>query len=213
MSAALFAGRLIEFNLLPSRTLHPSRRAQFAAPAASVPAALEPVWHRHWSRDILRRLGLLDRPVRDAARPELALALLPPDRLARVARLMGAALCGQRLRRAIAGGEVRQLLAALGAEALDFARHSAQALHPGLEGGDALSAPGLAAEVDRLGRATALAALRGGGPELGLRAELKLPLADPAGDAPMPARLALSLALGVLKIGEPAWLSSFPATA
>lgn len=210
MSAALFTGRLIEFNLLPSRTLHPSRHAQFSAPEAPVPAALAAIWHRHWSRDILRRLGLLERPVREASQPELALALLPPDRLARAARLVGAALCAPRLRRAIAGGEVRQLLAALGAEALDFARHSAQALHPGLDGGAALNARDVAAQVDHLGRATVMAALRGGGPELALRAELKLP-AGPADDAPLPPPLALPLALGVLKISEPTWHSSFPA--
>jgi type III secretion protein K len=210
MTSALFGERLIEFNLLPSRTLHPSRHEQYAAPQEAVPAGLEPAWHRHWSRDILRRLGLLDRPVRDAGRPELALALLPPDRLARTARLVGATLCAPRLRRAIAGAEVRQFLAGLGAEALDFARQSAGALHPGIEGNAALGAQQAVDEVDRLGRATLMAAMQGGGPELALRAELKLP-ADPAGNAPFPAPDALSLALRVLKITEPSWHSSFPA--
>ena len=34
MSTALFGARLLEFNLLPSLTLHPSRHAAFGAPLA-----------------------------------------------------------------------------------------------------------------------------------------------------------------------------------
>lgn len=211
MMTALFGERLVEFNMLPSRTLHPSRYAQYAAPRAPVPAALERAWHRHWSRDILRRLGLLDRPVRDTSRPELALALLPPERLARTMRLVGVTLCAPRLRRAIAGAEVRQLLTGLGAEALDFARQSAGALHPGIESCAGLSAEEAVDAVENLGRTTVTAAMQGGGPELALRAELKLP-AGPASASPLTAPAALELALGVLKITEPTWHSSFHAT-
>jgi len=209
-TGALFGTRLLEFNLLPSRTLHPSRHAHYGAPAQGVPDDCAPAWHRHWSRQILQRLGLLDRPVQDAGRPELALALLPPDKLVRVARYAGAALCGPRLRRAIAGSEVRQLVSALGADVLDFARHSAAALHPGVAGLEAIEPQAVAGAVDRLGHATLMAALHGGGPELALRAELKLPDA-PAGDAPCEAPAALALALDVLKLTEPTWHSSFPA--
>ena len=100
---ALFGERLLAFNLLPSRTLHPTRHAQYGAPARTVPAAMMPAWHRHWSRDILRRLDLHERPVTDARRPELPVALLPPDRLARLVRYTGAALCAARMRHTIAG--------------------------------------------------------------------------------------------------------------
>ena len=204
---ALFGARLVEFNLLPSRTLHPSRYADYDAPAVAVPPALEPAWHRHWSQAILRKLGLQDRPVSDTARPELALALLPGDRLARCARLLGATLCAPRLRRTIEGAAVRRLLDELGAEALDFARQSAAGLHPGIDSGKAPPEQG----VDQLGRAVLCEALRGGGPELALRAELRL-AAGPTGPSPYPAAQALALALGVLKISEPTWYSSFLAT-
>lgn len=216
MTDALFGARLAEFNLLPSRTLHPSRHAEFdALPAAPgsgpLPTALEAAWHRQWSQQILQRLGLHDRPVRDPQRPELALALLPPEPLARCAQRVGLALCGPRLRRAIAGADVRRLLDGLGAEALAFARQSAASLHPGIAGCAAFSADDTVGAVGRLGRATLMEALRGGGPEVALRAELKLP-AGQAGDAPLPARESLALALDVLKITEPTWHSSFPAT-
>lgn len=204
---ALFGARLVEFNLLPSRTLHPSRYAEYGAPADSVPAALAPAWHRHWSHAILRKLGLQNSPVRDCSRPELALALLPGDRLARCARLLGATLCAPRLRRVIAGADVRRLLEGLGSDALDVARQSDAVLPAGVRGGDALDAQG----VDSLGRAVMLEALRGGGPELALRAELRL-AAGPTEKSPCSPPQALDLALSVLKISEPTWHSSFLAT-
>ncbi|MGN6580383.1 MAG: SctK family type III secretion system sorting platform protein [Bordetella sp.] len=204
---ALFGARLVEFNLLPSRTLHPSRYAEYGAPAEPVPAELAPAWHRHWSNAILRKLGLQSSPVRDCSRPELALALLPGDRLARCARLLGATLCAPRLRRVIAGADVRRLLEGLGPDALDFARQSNAVLPAGMQSGDALDAQG----VDSLGHAVMLEALRGGGPELVLRAELRL-AAGPAAKSPCSPAQALDLALSVLKISEPTWHSSFLAT-
>lgn len=204
---ALFGARLVEFNLLPSRTLHPTRHAEYGAPAQPVPAALAPAWHRHWSQAILRKLSLQDSPVRDCSRPELALALLPSDRLTRCARLLGAMLCAPRLRRVIAGAEVRRLLEGLGADALDFARQSDAVPPAGVKADDALDAHG----VDSLGRAVMLEALRGGGPELVLRAELRL-VAGPAEKSPCSPAQALDLALNVLKISEPTWHSSFLAT-
>jgi len=208
---ALFGARLLEFNLLPSLTLHPSRHAAFGAPSRPVPAACAAAWHRHWSGAILRRLNLRDRPVADAARPELALALLPPDRLARLARHVGAARCAPRLRRIVAGGEVRELAAALGAEVLDFARRAeAGPWSRPADQDDGPVAP-LAGRVDRIGRAALRAVFRAAGPELGLRAELRL-AAEPDGDAPDDCPAPLELALAVLERIEPTWHSSFPAT-
>jgi len=213
-AASALDRRLVEFNQLPSRTLHPSRHAAFA-PAAALDAmarapALDAAWHRHWSRDILRGLGLLDRPVTDAGRPELALALLTPDALALCARRLGAVLCGPRLRRAIAGDEVRLLIASLGADLMDFARRAAAGLHAGIAESAAWPIEQAAAAVDALGHGALRAALSGGGPELRLRAELKLPDL-PARDSPLTAADALSLGLSILKNTDPTWHSSFPA--
>ncbi|MCY1198928.1 hypothetical protein D9M72_103200 [compost metagenome] len=213
-AASALGRRLVEFNQLPSRTLHPSRHAAFA-PAAALEAmagapALAAAWHRHWSRDILRGLGLLERPVTDAGRPELALALLAPDALAQCARRLGAVLCGPRLRRAIAGDEVRLLIGGLGADLMDFARRAAAGLHAGIAESAAWPAEQAAAAVDALGRGALRAALSGAGPELLLRAELKLPEL-PAQDSPLAAADALSLGLSILKNTDPTWHSSFPA--
>lgn len=214
LAASVLDRRLVAFNQLPSRTLHPSRHAAFAAPAVldalAAQPALESTWHRHWSRDILLALGLLERPVTDPARPELALALLAPDALAQCARRLGAALCGPRLRRAIAGDEVRLLIGSLGAELLEFTRRTAGGLHAGIPESAAWSVEQAATAVDTLGQGALRAALSEAGPELLLRAELKLPEL-PAQDFPLPAAEALSLGLSILKNTDPIWHSSFPA--
>ncbi|SEJ50925.1 SctK family type III secretion system sorting platform protein [Achromobacter sp. NFACC18-2] len=206
--------RLVAFNLLPSRTLHPSRHAAFGAPAAlqalHAAPALAASWHRHWSRDILRTLGLADRPAADPGRPELALALLPPDALAQCARRMGAALCGPRLRRAIAGDEVRLLIERLGDDLMAFTRRTAGGLHAGIAESAAWPVERAADAVETLGQAALRAALSGAGPQVVLRAELKLPEL-PQADAPLPAPEALSLGLAILKNTDPVWHSSFPA--
>ena len=211
MSTALFGARLLEFNLLPSLTLHPSRHAAFGAPARPVPAACAAAWHRHWSGAILRRLNLRDRPVVDANRPELALALLPPDRLARIARHVGAARCAPRLRRAIAGEDVRALATALGADALDFARRAETGPWSRPADVDAGPVASLADRVDRIGRAALRAVFLAAGPELGLRAELRLE-DEPDAAAPDDLQAPLDLALAVLERIEPTWHSSFHAT-
>lgn len=213
-ASAVLDRRLVGFNQLPSRTLHPSRHARHAPPAAlaviAAAPALAPAWHRHWSRDILETLGLWRRPVIDTTRPELALALLAPDALARCARQLGAVLCGPRLRRVIAGDEVRTLIDRFGADLLDFTRRTAAGLHEGLAESAAWSLEDTAAAVDALGLGVLRSALSDGGPELAQRAELKLPDL-PAAPAPLPAARALSLGLSLLKQTDPLWLSSFPA--
>lgn len=212
MARELFSPRMLEFNFLPSVTLHPSRREAFGAPAAAVPAACPAaVWHRHWSRLILRRLDLFERPVLDARRPELALALLPPDRLERLGRHLGAALCGRRLRQVIDGAEVRRLIVLLGADGLDFARR--QDVDPAFEAFDETDAgerSDPADRVDALGRTAVRMVLRDAGPEIGLRAELKM-ADEPLRPLAVGSQGLLARALDILKQIEPAWHSSFPA--
>jgi type III secretion protein K len=213
MSAqSLLSERMIEFNLLPSRTLHPSRHSVFAPPAITQRLHDEPAyyagWHRHWSRYILRMLGL--EPVLDANRPELAVALLRPAALLQLVQWVGATLCGPRLRRTIAGAEVRELLAASGDEVLAFARGRAARHHPGLPESAEWEVTQTTEAIDTLGRATLLAGLSEAGPPIVRRAELKLP-EGPLVDSPLAPRQALALSFAVLKDMDSTWHSSFPA--
>ncbi len=211
MSAMLFGARLLAFNLLPSLTLHPSRHAAFGAPSRPVPAACAAAWHRHWSSAILRRLDLHDRPVLDADRPELPLALLPPDRLARLARHVGAARCAPRLRRVVAGDQVRELSAVLGADVLAFAQQAQTGPWSRPADLDADPVMALAGRVDRIGRAALRAVFQAAGPELGRRADLRLE-EDPDDEPPEEGWAPLDLTLAVLEQIEPTWHSSFLAT-
>jgi type III secretion protein K len=127
-----------------------------------------------------------------------------------VARYAGAILCAPRLRRAIAGSEVRQLTSVLGADVLDFARNSAENIHPGIGNLNPSEEEVMTGAVDRLGRATVMAAMQGAGPELALRAELKLP-AESIAESPCDTSTALALGLSLLRITDPTWHSSFPA--
>lgn len=207
--------RMLEFNQLPSLTLHPARHAEFGMPfpfPPGLPGApdMEQRRHRHWSRAILLRLGLLDRPVLDVTQPELAVALLAPERLVACASLMGAVLCAPRLRRAISGADVRMLLDTLGQDALDIARRMATRLHPGLADSQRWSIAEVANAVPRLGAGALHAALRRAAPEIRLRAELRLPPEAPE-ETPLDPDEALDLSLNLLRIIDPTWHSSFPA--
>ncbi|MFC4297784.1 SctK family type III secretion system sorting platform protein [Castellaniella hirudinis] len=211
MNAALFGERLLAFNLLPSLTLHPSRYAAFGAPSRPVPAACAAAWHRHWSAAILRRLNLRDRPVADADRPELPLALLSPDRLARVARHLGAVCCAPRLRRVIAGSEVRVLAVAVGGDVLAFARQAETGGWSRPADLDDGLTTGWADRLDQIGCAALRHIFHAAGPELGLRAELRL-ADEPAVNVPDAGQIPLDLALDILERIEPTWHSSFHAT-
>lgn len=211
-ACALFGRQLIEFNQFPSKTLHPSRRTAFAPLAVlrawDMAPGLTAAWHRHWSLDILRCLGLGDRPVQDPDQPALALALLAPDRLALCARRIGAVLCAPRVRYTILGDDVRALSQALGTDVLDFSRRNAGVLHPGIAGAAFRDAASALCTVDALGRDVVRAALQGSDPALRLRAELKM-LDEPARQCPVTPEDALALGLGVLQQTDPSWHSLF----
>ena len=201
--AALFDPVFLAFNQLPSRSLHPSRHADYLG---DCPVALrnddprwEQIWHRHWSRAILERLGLSDRPVMDPALPSLPLALLSTERLTYCMRGIGALLCGPRIRRAISGPEVRALLGTLGADIVGFVRGQGASVHKGLADTCDWSMEQTLDSIDALGRGGLLMAFNEDGPELALRAELKLP-AGPAVDAPLAPRQLLAVGLNIAQL-------------
>jgi type III secretion protein K len=197
MMPGLFNARLLEFNWLPSRTLHRSRWADYA-PVSALQAMHEMpmysgVWHRHWSRRILESLDLYDVPVCEARGDILQLALMPPDLLTVCARRVGTILCAPRLRCAIAGNQVRAVEIALGPDTYALTRWGDQVPHAGIEGYAFPSAEDAVATIDAWGRAALRLALRNAGRAVWLRAELKLP-DEPSVSLPLDSVQALELA-------------------
>jgi type III secretion protein K len=232
------SARLLEFNLLPSRSLHPNRRALLrpatssatssaTSPASERLAALPRVareLHRDWSALLLDLLDTLDagarRPVLAAGEPALPLALAQPELLGRLARDAGLVLLGRHLRRTVLRADVAAAREAIGADGLAFARGAAADAHPGLDDvADWLpsGAASLPAAADLLGAGVLAQAWHDAAPALRRRADLKLPA-----EAELPrvreasglrTAAARDLCLTLLNRIEPAWLSLFPTPA
>jgi type III secretion protein K len=169
---------MVEFNFLPSRTLHPSRMADYESAVYVAALAAMPnsaaVWHRHWSRLILEQEGLLQAPVTDVAAQVLTVAVLQVEALSTLVRRIGAVLCEPRLRYAISGESVRALRAALGDDALRWFREG-RGLHPGLAGDMTTNAEEALSNVTLAGHAALYAAFKQVVPEVAGRFFLKLP--------------------------------------
>ncbi len=223
--APLLQRALQEFNLLPSRSLH-AARAHVLAPAGmppggraargAAPAGPRAV-HRRWSAERLAQLGDHAQPVLDVSHTALPVALATPALLGRLARDAGVALLGGHLRRTIARSAVQQAREALGAAGLDWARHGAAAVHPGLEDAAAWLPRGLGEAADLLGAGVIAQSWHDAPAPLKLRADWKLPPAavDDAGVRTASAlnpHGARQLCLQLLARLDPAWLSTFPAT-
>lgn len=169
---------MVVFNFLPSKTLHPTRMADYGpwprACALAVGPAAAASWHRHWSAAILQREGLHAMPVTDGAAVGLDIAVLPRDALALLVRRMGVALCAPRLRYAIMGSSVRALQDALGPDVMHWVR-DARAIHPGLPGAMLVDAGQARRDIDLAGHALLYLAFQGAPPAVARRLFLKLP--------------------------------------
>ena len=111
---------LYRFNFAPADYLHPSRRPSFM-PALRDPA----VWDCSRARPglslhILDKTGLAGTSSFDPRIPEWPLLLLDAERLQRLARHIGAAVLGPRVRRAITRAEVLQWKGLLGPQLYQF---------------------------------------------------------------------------------------------
>jgi type III secretion protein K len=214
------ASRLIEFNLLPSRSLHPSRLPSAGTAGERLcaqPRVLRTL-HRQWSAALLQDMGAAARPVQDLAEPALPLALASPGLLAGLARDAGTVLLGRRLRHVIRRDEVAAARAGLGDAGLALARDAAGTLHPGLHDTAAWlpvgGLEGLVGAADLLGYGLLGRAWEDAPAPLRLRADLTLPEASDAaavrGAAGLAAPAARSLCLRLLARLDSPWLSLFP---
>ena len=210
----LLFGRMLEFNLLPSRTLHHSHYAAFESPelvrAVQAQAGWRAAWHRQWSSHILRTLNI--GIVLHTRYPELALGLLSPQALSRLARRVGVVLSGQSVRQTILGEKVRALQAALGVDLMNFARREGRRYELDLPQWEIVEhGAGSLHELETLGYRTLLESVSQAPSEVVRRVELKLPLGIQDSDSPLSAAPAWRLCLAVLKDMDSAWCSFFPA--
>lgn len=223
LSPAPLQARLQEFNLLPSRNLHAERARRLlpldtdaSTAALATHPTVQRALHRRWSMHLLAQLGEHARPVLDLSHAALPLALAAPALLAQLARDAGVTLLGGHLRRTIARDAVLRARAALGDASLQWARHGAASLHPGLADAGDWVAPGLDQAADLLGAGVIAQAWQDAPPAIRLRADWKL--APAAVETPavraasaLDAPGARQLCLQLLARLDPAWLSSFPA--
>lgn len=214
---------LLQFNLLPSRTLHAAReQALWPADAQQGPWLSQPsaqrALHRLRSAELLQQLGPHAEPVQDATQPALPLALAAPALLQRLAREAGVLLLNAHLRHTIVRAQVQIASAALGQAALDWARQAAQSVHPGLDAAHLAPWLGddLAATADALGEGVVAQAWQDAPAPLRLRADWKLSPQSERSDLRAASALtperARTACLSLLARLDPAWLSTFPAT-
>lgn len=210
---------LLEFNLLPSRTLHPAQAASLEPPEGLAQAQpnVAAVLHKRWSARLLEALGSAGAPVLDGFEPALPLALATPAVLKQLARDLGIALLGAYLRRVIDRQEVLALRSTIGMEGMAWALEGAAALHPGLPAPPGwVNANGYTAAqaADHLGFGLLAHAWHDAPPQLRERANWKLPPEAPSPEFREASGLkepqARELCLKRLNQMEPAWLSYFP---
>lgn len=213
---------LLEFNWLPSRTLHPERR-HLLAELASAPAwtscsdKVQHVLHQCWSQALLRQLGTAAEPIHQLNEPTLPLALLASGPLQRLTRYAGLVLLGRRLRHTIDRRTVLALRDSLGDELWHWSLGPAAQLHPGLAKVDDMWwSQGAAQAADTLGAGLLAHAWSDAPLCIAQRANWKLPpcseLAATRQASELDPVAARHLCLQVLQRLEPQWLSCFPAT-
>lgn len=210
---------LLEFNLLPSRTLHPEHAESLIGAVPKLlrrDANVERQLHRKWSAQLLERLGPARSPVLDWSEPALPLALAAPALLSRLARDIGIALIGPALRRLVRRDEVLAARTDLGEAGMAWALGDARLLHEGLVHADRWRTDGFARAADTLGAALISQAWQDAPDPLRLRADWKLSasvgepgMREASGLASGEAR---SLCIKCLSGMDSKWLSCFPAT-
>lgn len=218
-----------QFNVAPSRLVHPSRHAallplgwqrwwaagQRASEDAGAAESMRRVLHRHWSAALLQQFQL--GVVKTTDDPHLPLALAGPALFDRLLLSVGAALFGPAIRRVILRSEVRAIEAQLGPELMNLLRREAADLWPGKDESQQVSLPPDTAMASRrLGAAVLAAAFEGAPAAIAARAQLRLPAEADLASAELPPALAVPAAAlqfgrSILQVLDPQWLSLFPA--
>lgn len=210
--------QLLEFNLLPSRTLHPAQVCLTDPPDGlddAKPAVVE-IMHRRWSARMLDRAGDAATPVMSLGEPALPLAMAATELLRRLTRDLGIALLGASIRRVIERSEVISLRSELGDEGVHWALDGSAKLHPGLSAPQEWLDAGWAKAADLLGAGLLGQAWHDAPAPLRLRANWKIPPVSQTAEhrtaSGLDASHARTLCIRRLNQMEPTWLSNFPST-
>ena len=196
------AAAIVDFNWSPASYVHPDFQRRF------VPGLPEAVWHEprvagRVSGLLLEICGLRDKIFVDTPYTLWPVALLPADRLQRLARHIGALALGIRIRSSLSREHVLGWKQRLGEEAYRFAMNSAALLPSGRVPLSSIAAD----SADEIGVNIIFAALAQA-PE-GLRARVALKLPEAEKPAEMDADTAGRLLIKVAQVVEGEWFSSF----
>lgn len=198
------AAKVVGFNWELADSVHPARRRR------CLPEIPDAVWHEprlkgRLSNLLLERVGLSDSNFFETPNSLWPLALLPADRLQRLALHIGALILGIRVRSSLSREHVIGWKKKLGDEAYRFAMNSASLLPVGR-----LPLKAIATEAaDELGASFVMAALTTEPEALSQRVALKFPTEVAALD--MEPASATQVCLMIARIVEGEWFSSLEA--
>lgn len=218
-----WAANLLNFNLLPSTTLHASWYSQLGEPdvlhKALNNAELTPYLHRHWSDSLLKQNDLGDQLVFAPINLPLQIAILPPALFSKVITLAGAVLSNQRIRQIILRSEVVELEKQISPELIDFARTRASSFYRGLANLENFTIAQIGSQIDQLGGALLLHAMTDATSALVKRIEWRLPIESKEmlttlnlNASNLTPQLALDLVERLINEVDKTWLSSFQKT-
>ncbi len=195
-------GLLYAFNHRPADYLHASRRTRFAAGIGDRLWADERAraWLSQW---ILQQLDLSQQTCFDLSCRHWAFALLDAERLLKLARGIGAVVCGPQVRRSVSRDQVMAWKSRLTPALYEFTMTTATLLPPV----PAAPPPIEDTPVESIGFGWVGAALAEAPDALRLRAELKLPANVDAVAAE--AAAARQFVQSVHSALEPQWCSTF----
>lgn len=204
--------RMLEFNFLPSKTLHPSRFNIFSMPCFGVALRDKPQWnaafHRHCSQAMLKMLGL--SVVKNTSQVDLAVGLLSVKELENLARFVGISIVSPTLKHSISGDDVRVQQLSFGHELLSYARRRGLLHIRDLALLNTAEFPESLEKVEAIGYSALLSGFSQSESNIAKRLELKIPLDVSQSATPLSSQHAWVLCMAILKDMDPVWCSSFP---
>jgi len=190
---------LIEFNFSPAKYLHPSQRKNFFNQEIN-----DSVWSCQrvlpkLSKLILESLDLNNNLVQEIPNSNWCFLLLPPQRLARLARHIGAIVLGSTIRSSIARDEILNWKKNLGHDLFSFAMNGGMFFFSSKIKSENV----FASDVELLGFQVMLSSIELESPSIVKRALLKFP--DSLRPAQIETKAAQSLVHSVFFLMERQW--------